>query len=86
MIVDEASLAGTRTLDALLTQAPAAGAKLLLVGDHHQLTAVDAGGAFALLTTRGTAAELASLWRFTNRWEAHATRALRHGDPSVIDA
>ena len=85
VIVDEASLAGTRTLDALLTQAQDAGAKLLLVGDHHQLTSVDAGGAFTLLTTRGTASELTSLWRFTNRWEAHATRALRHGDPTALD-
>ncbi len=49
VIVDEASLASTAHLDALLRHATTAGAKLLLVGDHHQLGAVEAGGAFALL-------------------------------------
>ena len=85
LIVDEASLAGTLTLDDLTTQATAAGAKVLLVGDHHQLSAVDAGGAFGLLAATPQARELTSLWRFTHRWEAHATRRLRQGDPSVLD-
>ena len=84
LIVDEASLAGTLTLDTLRTQTEAAGAKLLLVGDHKQLTAVEAGGAFGLLAERGTASELRSLWRFQHRWEADATRRLRHGDPDVL--
>ena len=84
LVVDEASLAGTLVLDQLRAQTVAAGAKLLLVGDHHQLSAVDAGGAFALLADHGTGTELRSLWRFTHRWEAWATRRLRHGDPDVI--
>ena len=85
VIVDEASLAGTFALDALAAQASSAGAKLLLVGDHQQLSAVDAGGAFGLLAKSGAASELRSLWRFRNRWEANATRLLRAADPSVID-
>jgi conjugative relaxase-like TrwC/TraI family protein len=85
VIVDEASLAGTFALDALAAQASSAGAKLLLVGDHQQLSAVDAGGAFGLLAESGAASELRSLWRFRNRWEANATRLLRAADPSVID-
>ena len=84
VIVDEASLAGTLALDQLADQATRAGAKLLLVGDHHQLGAVDAGGAFGLLATTGSAHHLRSLWRFSRRWEAHATRALRDGHPGVI--
>ena len=70
LIVDEASLAGTLTLDQLATQASAAGAKLLLVGDHRQLASVDAGGAFGLLATTTNAVELTSLWRFDHAWEA----------------
>ena len=85
LIVDEASLAGTFTLDTLTAQATAAGAKVLLVGDHRQLSAVDAGGAFGLLAEHGTARELRSLWRFRHRWEAGASRLLRHGHPSVVD-
>jgi conjugative relaxase-like TrwC/TraI family protein len=86
VIVDEASLAGTRALAALQTHATAAGAKLLLVGDHAQLDAVDAGGAFGLLARHGQAHQLHSLWRFGNRWEANSTRALRAGDPDCLQA
>lgn len=85
VIVDEASLAGTLCLDALLSQARAAGAKLLLVGDHRQLSAIDAGGAFGLLAERGNSQELRSLWRFRHRWEAVASRRLRRGDPEVLE-
>ncbi|MCZ3390035.1 MAG: relaxase domain-containing protein [Actinomycetia bacterium] len=85
LIIDEASLAGTFALDALTAQATAADAKMLLVGDQQQLSAVDAGGAFGLLAESGAASELRSLWRFRNRWEANATRLLRSGDPGVID-
>ncbi|MFD1505048.1 AAA family ATPase [Georgenia yuyongxinii] len=49
LIVDEATLAGTRALDRLTALAHAAGAKVLLVGDWARLQSVDAGGAFALL-------------------------------------
>ena len=49
VIVDEASLAGTFALDELVTAAADAGAKVLLVGDWAQLTAVDAGGMFRTL-------------------------------------
>jgi conjugative relaxase-like TrwC/TraI family protein len=51
VIVDEASMAGTFELDALVEQAKNAGAKVLLVGDWAQLSPVSAGGAFHLLAT-----------------------------------
>ncbi|OIQ88908.1 multifunctional conjugation protein TraI [mine drainage metagenome] len=85
VIVDEASLASTASLDAVVAQAEAAGAKVLLVGDDAQLSAVDAGGAFALLADRGRPARLTSLWRFTHPWEAAATLSLREGNPRVLD-
>jgi len=86
LVADEASLAGTLALDTLATQATAAGAKLLLVGDHRQLSSVEAGGALELLADRGHSHELRALWRFRHRWEAGATRLLRHGDPVALDA
>ena len=85
LIVDEASLAGTLDLDLLVTQAQSAGAGVLLVGDQHQLSAVQAGGAFGLLARRTRTAELSGLWRFRHRWEADSTRQLRHGDPDALD-
>jgi hypothetical protein len=85
VIVDEASLASTAALDELVRQAAVAHAKVLLVGDHHQLSAVDAGGAFRLLAETRQPATLTGLWRFRHRWEAHATRLLRAGNPLALD-
>ncbi|WP_426594403.1 MobF family relaxase [Cellulomonas sp. McL0617] len=73
VIVDEASMADTRTLAELVRQASPAEAKVLLVGDHLQRGAVDAGGMFGMLARRGPTAELRSLWRFSEPWEARAT-------------
>jgi len=86
VIVDEASLADTRTLAAIVDQARAATAKVLLVGDHLQRGSVDAGGAFGMLARRGPTAELTSLWRFTNPWEARASLELRHAHPEALNS
>lgn len=85
VIIDEATLAGTTTLDRITDIAEAAGAKVLLVGDPYQLQSVEAGGAFALLVDRRTdAPELTDLHRFVNEWEKHASLALRRGEVEVI--
>jgi conjugative relaxase-like TrwC/TraI family protein len=85
VIVDEATLAATTTLDRLSRFATAAGAKLLLVGDAYQLSSVDAGGAFALLVDRRPdAPELTEIHRFKHAWEKPASLALRRGDGAVI--
>ena len=86
VIIDEASLADTRTLATLTMQAREAGAKVLLVGDHAQRGAVAAGGAFGMLARRGPTAELTSLWRFKNAWEARASLELRRGHTAALDA
>ncbi|KRA31000.1 conjugal transfer protein [Nocardioides sp. Root614] len=85
VIIDEATLAGTTTLDRISGIADGAGAKVLLVGDPHQLQSVDAGGAFALLLDRRTdAPELSEIHRFVNRWEKYASLALRRGEVEII--
>jgi conjugative relaxase-like TrwC/TraI family protein len=90
LIVDEAGMAGTFPLAALAEQAKAVGAKLLLVGDPCQLSAVEAGGAFGLLAaSRPDAPTLSVVRRFidpdgTRRtWEEHAAAGLRTGDESA---
>lgn len=86
VIVDEASLAGTLSLDRITTLAEKAGAKVLLAGDHAQLQSVTAGGAFSLLVhDRDDAPELVDVHRFVNPWEKTASLALRHGRTDVID-
>jgi hypothetical protein len=88
VIVDEASLAGTFALDELATAAADAGAKLLLVGDDAQLSAVEAGGMFKTLVADrdGHAPTLADVRRFTADWEKQASLLLRAGDPAAVDA
>jgi conjugative relaxase-like TrwC/TraI family protein len=87
VIVDEASLAGTFSLDELVAVARDADAKVLLVGDWAQLSAVDAGGAFDLLVRdRGDLApELSDVRRFDHEWEKTASIELRLGNQTAID-
>jgi len=84
VIVDEASLAGTLSIAALAYQVEVAGATLLLVGDHGQLSAVDAGGALRMLAAAPGVAELSNVWRFEAEWERAASLALRDGDHRAI--
>lgn len=86
VIIDEASLAGTLSLDRISSLAADAGAKVLLVGDHAQLQAVEAGGAFALLAhDRDDVPELVDVHRFVHAWEKKASVELRDGSADVID-
>lgn len=77
LVVDEASMASTTHLAELTAQADAAGARILLVGDHRQIEAVEAGGALSLLADHGPVHELTSVWRFHHKWEADASLLLR---------
>ena len=85
VIIDEATLAGTLTLDRITGIASKAGAKVLLVGDWAQLQSVDAGGAFPLLAeARDDTPELTEVHRFVNEWEKEASIDLRLGRTKVI--
>jgi conjugative relaxase-like TrwC/TraI family protein len=87
VIIDEASMAATFDLDALTTQARAAGAKVLLVGDPAQLSPVGAGGAFSLVVgDRADVPELVDVRRFRHEWERDASLALRAGRAEAVDA
>lgn len=86
VIVDEASLAGTLSLDRITAHAAEVGAKVLLVGDWAQLQSVTASGAFSLLVhDRDDAPELVDVHRFINEWEKTASLNLRHGRTEAID-
>lgn len=85
VIIDEASLAGTLALDHIVAHATSVGAKVLLVGDWAQLSAVDAGGAFGLLVRdREVAPELVGVRRFTQAWESAASVKIRVGDTAAL--
>ena len=85
VIIDEASLACTLSLDRIPQAALEAGTKVLLVGDCTQTQSVDAGVAFILLIhDRDDAPELVDVHRFTHAWEKAASLELRYGRIPVI--
>ena len=71
-----------------MSAAATAGAKVVLVGDQGQLSAVEAGGMFAALVRDrdGLAPELTDVRRFHHLWEKRASVELRKGSPDAIDA
>jgi conjugative relaxase-like TrwC/TraI family protein len=83
IVVDEASMVGTRKLARLLDHAQTAGAKVVLVGDHYQLPEIDAGGAFAGLAARLRVPQLVENRRQIEPWERDALAHLRAGDASL---
>lgn len=84
VVVDEASMVGTRQLAALSDHAEQAGGKLILIGDPHQLPEIEAGGLFHTLVDRLPAVELHRNVRQEQTWERSALAELRSG--SVADA
>lgn len=70
---------GTRRLAALIAEAAAARAKVVLVGDPKQLPEIDAGGLFASLAQRLGYAELTRNRRQRDVQERAAAHELRHG-------
>ncbi|HEX4980296.1 MAG TPA: MobF family relaxase, partial [Ilumatobacteraceae bacterium] len=88
VVIDEAGMAGVRDLARVIDQVTRVGAKVLLVGDHHQLPEVAAGGGFraALDTLGGRVAELTENRRQQNAWEQTALDQLRHGDVATAFA
>jgi ATP-dependent exoDNAse (exonuclease V) alpha subunit len=76
-------MVGTRQLARLLDHAQTARAKVVLVGDHHQLSELDADGAFAGLAHLLGGIELTENRRQLQGWERKALAELRHGNPDV---
>jgi len=92
VVVDEASMVGSRSLDLVQRYADRAGAKVVLVGDFRQTGSIDAGGALRTLS-REIGAQTIELT--TNRrqaaidqaWERKALVQLRNGEvASALDA
>ncbi|MDQ6849694.1 MAG: relaxase domain-containing protein [Actinomycetota bacterium] len=90
LIVDEAGMAGTLELAAVIEFAAARGASVRLVGDDRQLAAVGAGGVLRDIDRTHGAVTLSEVRRFThadgstNHAEAAASLAIRRGDPAGL--
>ena len=82
VVIDEAGMADTLTLDPVITYVGAAG-RVRLVGDDQQLAAIGAGGVLRDIATTHGALRLDELVRFTDPAEAVASLDLRDGDPAA---
>jgi hypothetical protein len=80
VIIDEAGMADTLTLDAAVQFAVNRGASVRLVGDDQQLAAIGAGGVLRDIKNSHGAVQLNELHRFSDPAEAQASLALREGD------
>ncbi|MEC3976245.1 MobF family relaxase [Amycolatopsis sp. H20-H5] len=85
VVVDESAMANTADLAKVHHHVTAAGAKLLLTGDHRQLAAVGAGGGMELMADAGAAYELTEARRFSAEWERAASLRLREADETVLN-
>ena len=84
LIIDEAGMADTLSLDAAVQFAIGRGASVRLIGDDQQLAAIGAGGVLRDIKHTHGALQLAELHRFTNPAEAAASLALREGEPAAL--
>ena len=85
MIIDEAGMADTLSLDAAVQFAINRGASVRLVGDDQQLAAIGAGGVLRDITHTHGALQLTELHRFTNPAEAAASLTLREGKLAALN-
>ena len=84
VIIDEAGMADTLTLDTAVAFIVRRGGSVRLVGDDQQLAAVGAGGVLRDIQASHGAIRLTELHRFTDTAEAATTLALRDGQPEAI--
>ena len=84
IIIDEAGMADTLSLDTAVRFAIDRGASVRLIGDDQQLAAIGAGGVLRDIKNIHGAVQLTELHRFTDPAEAQASLTLREGDPSAF--
>jgi conjugative relaxase-like TrwC/TraI family protein len=87
LLIDEAGMAGTRSLAPILDAAHHAGSKVVLVGDPRQLPEIAAGGVLTGLARRLEPIELVENRRQHHAWEITALDQLRDGNvETALDA
>jgi conjugative relaxase-like TrwC/TraI family protein len=84
VIIDEAGMADTLSLDTAVQFVIARGGSVRLIGDDQQLAAVGAGGVLRDIKHIHGALQLTELHRFTDPAEGAASLTLRDGDPNSL--
>jgi DNA primase catalytic core len=84
VVVDEAGMADTLSLDAAVEFVVGRGGSVRLIGDDQQLAAIGAGGVLRDIQATHGAARLAELLRFADPAEGAASLALREGQTEAL--
>ena len=84
LIIDEAGMADTLSLDTVVRHVLERGGSVRLIGDDQQLAAIGAGGVLRDIQASHGALRLSELVRFTDRAEGSASLALREGQTSAL--
>jgi AAA domain len=84
VIIDEAGMADTLSLDTAVQFIIGRGGSVRLIGDDQQLAAIGAGGVLRDVQASHGALRLTELHRFTDSAEAAATLAVRDGRPEAL--
>ena len=84
VVIDEAGMADTLSLDAVITHVLDAGGSVRLIGDDQQLAAIGAGGVLRDIQATHGALHLTELVRFTDPAEGSASLALREGRAEAL--
>jgi DNA primase catalytic core len=84
VIIDEAGMADTLSLDRVVDFVLDRGGSVRLVGDDQQLAAIGAGGVLRDIATQHGALRLNELVRFADPAEGAASLALRDGDIAAL--
>ena len=84
VIIDEAGMADTLSLDQVVEFVLDRGGSVRLIGDDQQLAAIGAGGVLRDIQAQHGAVQLNELVRFADPAEGAASLALRAGDPEAV--
>jgi len=87
IVIDEAGMLGSRQLARVIAKIEQAGAKVVLVGDHKQFQAIEAGAPFRAILERTDPAKLTQIVRQKEEWAREASMALAagaEGDPASV--
>ncbi|MFA6300268.1 MAG: MobF family relaxase, partial [Nocardioides sp.] len=84
VVIDEAGMADTLSLDAAVSYILERGGSVRLIGDDQQLSASGAGGVLRDIRATHGALQLTELVRFTDQAEGAASLALREGKSEAL--
>ena len=84
VVIDEAGMADTVSLDTAVNFVLARGGSVRLIGDDQQLAAIGAGGVLRDIQAQHGALRLSELLRFSDPAEGSASLALREGQTAAL--